>query len=101
MLNQYYISTPAVECEKDVLMKTAALQKEFNLLLTTQDLVDAFGTTEVTIYKWRNMHGLPAVSLPGRSRDSVRFVKADVVAWAKQHGIKISFDSPRVPSRRG
>jgi hypothetical protein len=82
-------------------MKTTALQKEFGLLLTTRDLVDAFGTTEVTIYKWRQIRGLPFIILPGRSRDSIRFVKTDVEAWANQLDLKIDFDKPKTHRRRG
>lgn len=60
-----------------------------NELLTTQDLVEMFGRTELTISNWREQFGLPYVVIPGNERDAIRFRENKVRKWAERQGVPI------------
>ena len=60
-----------------------------NELLTTIDLERMFEVTSMTIYNWRKTKALPEVRIPGHQRDTIRFNKSDVLAWAEKNGVTI------------
>ena len=63
-----------------------------NDMLTTADLMSAFDRSEITISIWRARKGLPYVRIKGTSRDTIRYRKAEVLAWAnendKEHALR-------------
>lgn len=69
-------------------------------MLSTKDLMKAFGVGHMTIYNWRN--GTPTKDpLPHKKDDTghVTFVESEVKAWAKKYAL--SFTPPTEPAPRG
>lgn len=58
-------------------------------LLTTADLCRLFKRAPLTIRHWREKKDLPYVRIPGHARDTIRFVRKDVLAWAKRLGKEV------------
>lgn len=59
------------------------MSHENGVLLTHQQVCHMFGVTSMTVYKWRNVHGLPTVSLPGGRCPPIRYDEGLVLAWAE------------------
>jgi len=68
---------------------SATLQRKTQELWTTRDLAVLFNRTPMTIYLWRRDRGLPAVVIKGAARPAVRFIPADVRAWASRNGYRM------------
>lgn len=67
-------------------MRSLALQKELDKALTMADLAARFNVSLMTIHNWRVKQGLPAlVMLNSGHRSAIRFILADVDAWAKEN----------------
>jgi len=54
-------------------------------MLTLSDVKEMFGMSEMTIRKWRRDHGFPTTVISGKMRHTVRFDRANVLAWANTH----------------
>ena len=67
----------------------ARLEKELSDLWTTDVLVQKFRVSPMTLWVWRSKRGLPTLSLPGKKRDSVRFIPAEVTKWAKENKVEM------------
>lgn len=74
-------------------MPTATLEEKrpstctvLNGYVDTAYLCRLFKRSSLTIGLWRKHEGLPYILLPGDARDAIRFVRTDVVAWAKRTG---------------
>lgn len=53
----------------------------------TATLCKGFGVTKLTILNWRKNKKLPFVRIKGGgTRDAIRFIIPQVLAWAKQNG---------------
>ena len=70
-------------------LSSKELQALLDKLWTTQDLMRAFKRTAMCIYQWRIREDLPAVVVTGAGRNAVRFIPAEVRAWAKTTGKRI------------
>lgn len=77
--------------------KTEQLQRQLDELWTMTDVCKVLGRTSMTIHNWRRDRKLPAVEVQGHKRPAIRFVPADVLEWARQHGIETR---PLVKRRR-
>jgi hypothetical protein len=54
-------------------------------LLDHKQLQALFGKAKETIINWKRNYGLPHITIPGDAHSAVRFVLAEVVAWAIQN----------------
>lgn len=43
----------------------------------------------LTVSLYRQLKGLPFVKIPGDGKDAIRYIEADVRAWAKENGYKV------------
>lgn len=57
----------------------------FEDLLTTADLMQMFGRTELTILNWRKA-GMPYINIPGTKRATIRFDRKSVMEWTQRNG---------------
>lgn len=66
-------------------VETEQLQKQINKLnlWTVQELCERRGVTPMTVYVWREKHGLPYITIKGTDRPVVRFVPKDVRSWER------------------
>lgn len=71
-------------------MRSEQLQSQLDGLVSTQHLMAVFNVTDMTIYLWRRHRGLPAIVIPGKGRNAVRYVMQDVVAWAEKNNIPMT-----------
>lgn len=78
--------------EKTVNMTVNARKLSSRLagLWTIRDVAKAFGKTPMTINTWRREKEFPSVDVPGDKRPAVRFIPADVIAWAKLNNIPVN-----------
>lgn len=60
------------------------LLRYLNSLWTKQDLMKVFNRGHLTIQYWYQREGMPVVRIPGVKRDSVRFDRDEILAWAKK-----------------
>ena len=65
------------------------LQKVLERCWTINDMVERFKVSGMTIHNWRNYRNVPAVVIPGESRPALRFIPNEVIAWAKDHDVKM------------
>jgi len=66
-------------------MKTAALQKQLDRLITVKQAMYMFDVSQPTIQSWRDK-GMPTVIVKSKERPAIRFVVDDIKAWAKENG---------------
>lgn len=65
------------------------IMTQLSSLWTTADLCRLFDRTPMTITLWRRNKNLPTITIPGGLKPTVRFVPADVLAWAKANNIEV------------
>lgn len=70
--------------------KTNYLQALMDETWTTTELARRARCTTMTIHTWRKKAGLPSIVIKGDSRPAVRFVPADVKAWARDQQITLA-----------
>ncbi len=58
-------------------------------LVDTSYLCRMFRRGELTIHLWRRDKGLPVVRIHGEGRDTIRYDRAEVLAWANNRGYRI------------
>lgn len=58
-------------------------------LMTHSDVCRLFRKSELTIMLWRQNDGLPAIRIPGESRDTLRYERNAVMSWAKAKGKRV------------
>jgi len=58
-------------------------------LLNTRDLAKMFDRSSLTIHLWKKKFGLPYIRIPGAGRDTIRYDKKAVKAWAKENDKEI------------
>ena len=54
-------------------------------LLTSRDVAALFDRTELTVLLWRRSHNLPYVRIKGNRRDTIRYRRSDLRAWAEKN----------------
>lgn len=70
------------------------LQKQISAMISTPDVAEAFGKTNMTIFNWRMYRGLPCIVVPHRARRPIiLFEKTAVVRWARLHNVPIVDES--------
>lgn len=67
---------------------TVELQRFLERCWTIADMVEVFRVSKMTITNWRTQRGLPVIVIPGDDRPALRFVPAEVLAWAKANNVK-------------
>ena len=71
-------------------MMTLTAKPSFTVVddyVTEGVLQKLFGKSSITLELWRKNKGLPFVVIPGDGRPAIRFVLADVLAWAKANSV--------------
>lgn len=70
-------------------IKLEVMQKYLNSLLTTEDVCELFGRSDMTLNIWRMKHGLPYFNIPGRGRPAIRYDLDLVLEWAEKEGKEV------------
>jgi hypothetical protein len=65
-------------------------------LMTHSDLCRLFKRSELTVMLWRQNHGLPYIRVPGENRDTIRYDREQVIAWARSKGKRLHLDPSKV-----
>jgi len=58
-------------------------------LLNEGDVARMFRRSKQTIALWRKHERLPYVLIKGEGRDTIRYDRAKIAIWAKQHGKRL------------
>jgi len=68
-------------------------------MLTIKDVMKMFGVGQMTIWKWRNIHEMPDILIPGNNRNNVRFDKPSILKWARKNGKPVVEDVPTIKEK--
>ena len=66
------------------MLSSNEIQKALAGTVTARTICERYGISIVTLHTWRAL-GLPCVVIPALGRPAVRFVEAEVRAWAAKN----------------